>query len=231
MTHKVRILLAEDDSNLGFVLKDNLEMNNYEVDCFENGKRALDAFQKNQYDICLLDVMMPILDGFSLAEQIRLKDQGVPIIFLTAKGMKEDKLTGFRTGGDDYLVKPFSLEELLFRIKVFVKRKDIHLELHEQVCFELGAYTFDYSRLELKHTNGIKILTTKEADLLKELCLHKNTVVKREELLKKVWGSNDYFTGRSMDVFISRLRKYLSNDTDIDILNHHGTGFRLSIRA
>ncbi|MFY8020177.1 MAG: response regulator transcription factor [Bacteroidia bacterium] len=228
---KIKILLAEDDSNLGFVLKDNLEMNQYEVDCFENGKRALEAFLKNQYDICLLDVMMPIMDGFSLAEQIRLKDQSIPIIFLTAKGMKEDKLSGFRTGGDDYLVKPFSMEELLFRIKVFVKRKDIVQEHHNEFQFEIGTYVFDHSRLELKHKNGVKVLTSKEADLLKELCLKKNKVVTREELLKKVWGSNDYFTGRSMDVFISRLRKYLCHDAQIELMNHHGTGFRLNIYA
>jgi DNA-binding response OmpR family regulator len=232
MSHqKIRILLAEDDSNLGFVIQDNLEQNHYEVCLFENGKSALEAFQKSMFDICLLDVMMPLLDGFSLAEQIRLKDKNIPIIFLTAKGMKEDRLSGFRAGGDDYLVKPFSMEELLFRIRVFIKRKIVETSNIKLELFEIGVYTFDYSKLELKHDLQTKMLTQKEADLLKELCINLNNLVKREDLLKKIWGSNDYFTGRSMDVFISRLRKYLQLDTSIELMNHHGTGFRLMVNS
>ncbi len=229
--NKTRILLAEDDSNLGFVIQDNLQENDYEVVLCENGKRALDIFQKQRFDICLLDVMMPLMDGFSLAEQIRKSNQDIPIIFLTAKGMKEDKLSGFRVGGDDYLVKPFSLEELLFRIKVFVKRKSVFSESLNISNFEIGEYVFDYLKLELVHKQQIKSLTQKEADLLKELCVHLNQLVKREDLLKKIWGTNDYFTGRSMDVFISKLRKYLSLDNNIDLMNHHGSGFKLIIHS
>jgi DNA-binding response OmpR family regulator len=231
MSSKIRILLAEDDTNLGFIIQDNLLQNNFEVELFENGIKALETFQKQNFDICLLDVMMPLMDGFSLAEQIRKTNSQIPIIFITAKGMKEDKLSGFRIGGDDYLIKPFSMEELVFRIKVFVKRKSFHTENMISNQFEIGSYTFDFSKLELYHPKQTKALTQKEADLLMELCLHLNHIIKREDLLKKIWGTNDYFTGRSMDVFISRLRKYLSLDTNIELMNHHGTGFRLLIHS
>jgi DNA-binding response OmpR family regulator len=231
MSSIIKILLAEDDTNLGFIIQDNLQQNGYEVALFENGIRALDAFHKQNFDVCLLDVMMPLMDGFSLAEQIRKTNSQIPIIFLTAKGMKEDKLSGFRIGGDDYLIKPFSMEELLFRIKVFVKRKLIHTENSTLSVYEIGSYTFDYSKLELVHSKQIKTLTQKEADLLKELCIHLNHMVKREDLLKKIWGTNDYFTGRSMDVFISRLRKYLSLEANIELMNHHGSGFRLMVHS
>jgi DNA-binding response OmpR family regulator len=227
-SRKPKILLAEDDTNLSFVIRDNLEHKNYEVYLYENGKDALDAFKENKFDLCILDVMLPVLDGFTLAKHIRENDQQIPILFLTAKSMKEDRITGFTVGADDYITKPFSIEELFLRIKVFLKRSGKATEELTQII-KIGSCVFDYGNFDLIHSSKNKKLTEREAKLLKLLCDHAETTVKREDILTQVWGNDDYFAGRSMDVFISRLRKYLSVDEKVEIINYHGVGFRLSV--
>ncbi|MBL7861112.1 MAG: response regulator transcription factor [Cyclobacteriaceae bacterium] len=225
---RVKILLVEDDPNLGFVIKDNLAIKGYEVTLSENGDDGLRLFNENIFDLCILDVMMPKKDGFTLAQQIREKDQNVPILFVTAKGMLEDKITGFQSGGDDYLVKPFSMEELCLRIEVFLRRSAAPIKDEN---FALGEFNFDCHNFTLRHTSGEKTLTQKEAEVLKLLCTNKDRVLKREEILKAVWGNDDYFLGRSMDVFISKLRKYLKEDPRVQIVNYHGVGFKLEVEA
>lgn len=227
MTNKAKILLVEDDTSLGFVIKDNMEQSGLEVYLCTDGEIAMQIFKDHLFDVCVFDVMLPRMDGFSLAEKVRESDPDIPIIFLTAKSMKEDKIKGFEIGADDYIVKPFDIEELILRIKVFLKRsvKDAH-----QTIYQLSSYQFNYKNLELVHEKAVKRLTQKEADLLKLLCDHKDKMVKREDILKHVWGNDDYFVGRSMDVFISKLRKYLSYDERIEIVNYHGVGFKFSLR-
>lgn len=222
-----RILLVEDDPGLGYVIKDNLTHKNYEVTLCADGEEAHHTFFNEHFDLCILDVMLPRKDGFTLAQSIREKNQNVPILFVTAKAMIEDKVLGFQSGGDDYIVKPFSIEELCYRIEVFLRRT--HTEPSHQT-FNIGTYKFDNSNLTLHHHAESKTLTQKEAELLKLLCANKDRVLKREEILKAVWGDDDYFMGRSMDVFISRLRKYLKRDESIQIANYHGVGFRLEIK-
>jgi len=219
------ILLVEDDPGLGFVIKDNLTHQNYNVTLCTDGDQAQRQFETNKYDLCILDVMLPKKDGFSLAHAIREKNQDIPIIFVTAKSMLEDKITGFQSGGDDYIVKPFSMEELRCRIEVFLRRSN---GLHEKT-YSIGEYLFDCQQLLLIHHQGEKTLTQKEAEVLKLLCANRNKVLKREEILKLIWGDDDYFMGRSLDVFISRLRKYLKQDSNIQITNYHGVGFRLEV--
>ncbi len=226
---KTKILLVEDDKNLGFVIKDNLEQHGYDVTLCEDGEIAWKTFNKKSYDVCLLDVMLPKKDGFSLAEEIRKKNDQVPIIFTSAKSMKEDKLQGFKSGGDDYLTKPFSMEELEARIEVFLKRSSTG-KVKTNNILELGSYTLDYNRLMLKHPTALEQkLTQKEADLLRTFAIHIDKTLKREELLNSIWGDDDYFMGRSLDVFISRLRKILSNEEGIAIENLHGIGFKFSV--
>lgn len=227
MKEKSRILYVEDDETLSFVTMDNLELNGYKVDHCPDGETAIDSFYKNQYDLCILDVMLPKMDGFSLAEKIRASDPNVPILFLTAKSMKEDRLQGLRLGADDYITKPFSIEELILKIEVFLKRKFVTAPANE--LFRIGKYNFDYRNLTLALDEDKRSLTQKEADLLKMLFDHKNNVVKRSVILEKLWGEDDYFLGRSMDVFISRLRKYLSGDPTLKIDNIHGVGFKLVV--
>lgn len=223
---RAKILLAEDDPNLGFVIKDNLSIKGYEVTLCVNGEDAFTVFEKQLFDVCILDVMMPKKDGFTVAQQIRKINPQIPILFVTAKSMLEDKITGFESGGDDYIVKPFSMEELVLRIEVFLRRSNTQpIEQH----YSLGTYTFDCRNYTLYHSAGEKSLTQKEAEVLKLLCENRNLVLKREEILKKVWGSDDYFMGRSMDVFISKLRKYLKDDPSIQIINYHGVGFKLEV--
>lgn len=227
---KTRVLLVEDDESLGFVVKDNLEFHGFIVDLQKDGEAARDSFQKHTYDICVLDVMLPKMDGFTLAENIRQADKQIPIIFLTAKSMKEDRLKGFKLGGDDYLTKPFSVEELILRMEVFLRRSSQHESANEgESLFQIGHYTFDYRNLNLIYTpeKEEKSLTQREADLLKILLDNKNNLVTREYVLTNIWGEDDYFKGRSMDVFISRLRKYLKKDETLQIKNIHGVGFRL----
>ncbi|MCU0368648.1 MAG: response regulator transcription factor [Cyclobacteriaceae bacterium] len=221
-----KILLVEDDPNLGFVIKDNLEQKGFEVTLCENGLEGEKSFQERLYDLCILDVMMPKQDGFTLAKHIRAKNQQVPILFVTAKSMLEDKIEGFQSGGDDYIVKPFSMEELYLRIGVFLRRSKSQVSNDQ---FKLGSYSFDFTNYTLHHGSGSKILTQKEAEVLKLLCENRDRVLKREEILKAVWGNDDYFMGRSMDVFISKLRKYLKEDSSVEIVNYHGVGFRLQI--
>jgi DNA-binding response OmpR family regulator len=228
MTESKKILLVEDDPSLGFVIKDNLLIKGYDVTLCKDGEEGEDAFYKANFNLCIFDVMLPKKDGFSLARSIRGKNKSVPILFLTAKSMTEDKLEGFQTGADDYITKPFSLEELFYRIEVFMKRSSVQLNQNEKV-FSLGHYEFDFSNLVLKNSKTEKLLTQKEAEVLKLLYQNRERVLKREEILKHVWGDDDYFMGRSMDVFISKLRKYLKEDASIQIVNYHGVGFKLEI--
>ncbi|MBK8827743.1 MAG: response regulator transcription factor [Saprospiraceae bacterium] len=227
MSEKSRILYVEDDETLSFVTKDNLELNGYKVDHCMDGESAVETFFYNSYDLCILDVMLPKMDGFAVAEKIRATDPNVPILFLTAKSMKEDRIHGLKLGADDYITKPFSIEELILKIEVFLRRKYVTVSVNDQ--YKIGLYNFDYRNLTLSLQSDHRSLTQKEADLLKMLLDHKNNVVKRSLILEKLWGEDDYFLGRSMDVFISRLRKYLSGDDKIKLDNIHGVGFKLII--
>lgn len=225
MAAKAKILYVEDDETLAFVTKDNLEQNSYEIDHHLNGKSGLKAFHKKGYDLCLLDVMLPEMDGFEIAEQIRLHNSEIPILFLTAKSMKEDRIKGLQLGADDYITKPFSIEELILKIEVFLKRK--YIASPDKDTYQVGSYTLDYKNLKLIGQNQEANMTQKEADLMKLLIENIGNTLRREDILKKLWGENDYFLGRSMDVFISRLRKYIKADADLTIENVHGVGFRL----
>ncbi|MCB0477727.1 MAG: response regulator transcription factor [Crocinitomicaceae bacterium] len=224
----LKILLAEDDLNLGFVIQDQLKMNGFTVHLATDGKEGLKKFNSDTYHLCVLDVMMPEKDGFSLAKDIRKINKDVPILFLTAKSQIEDKIEGFKVGGDDYLTKPFSAEELTLRIRALLKRANIELEQDADI-FEIGEYHFDSNNYQLTHPNFEKKLTKKEADILKLLCKNKNKVLPRDIVLNSVWGQDDYFVGRSLDVFITKLRKYLKEDSSISISNVHGVGFKLEI--
>lgn len=229
MKHK--ILLAEDDQHLGFVIKDMLQQDGYKVEWCKDGQSALKTFVNNSIDLCILDVMMPKKDGFTLAEDIRLVNKTVPIIFLTAKNLKDDVIKGFKMGGDDYITKPFNTEE--FKLRVSAKLKHLDEKLKEEVMkdtYEVGDYHIDHKNLQLTYKKEEPLnLTSKEADILQIFCHHLGEVITREDILKRVWGSDDYFVGRSMDVFISRLRKYLAKDPRVQIVNVHGVGFKLSI--
>lgn len=225
---QAKILLTEDDPNLGFVIKDNLEQRGYAVTLCTNGEDGFNQFNQSHYDLCILDVMMPKKDGFTLAKQIRSQNQQVPILFVTAKSMQEDKIEGFKQGGDDYIVKPFSMEELCLRIEVFLRRS---VPAQQNENFKLGNFQFDCTNFILQHGGGEKTLTQKEAEVLKLLCRNKDRVLKREEILNAVWGNDDYFLGRSMDVFISKLRKYLKDDPRVQIVNYHGVGFKLEVAS
>lgn len=230
MSENIKILLVEDDPNLSLVLQDYLEMLGYDIKLCKDGEEGLKAFKRRKYDLCIFDIMMPKKDGFSLAEDIRHVDDRIPIIFLTAKSLKEDRIKGFQIGCDDYITKPFSTEELSLRIKAILKRCQIDLENEtKESIFHLGIFTFDSDNMLLKTEDSEQNLTRKEAGLLKLLCINKNQLLSREYALKTVWGENDYFIGRSMDVFIAKLRKYLKSDPNISITNIHGTGFKLEI--
>jgi DNA-binding response OmpR family regulator len=221
-----KILLVEDDPSLGFVIKDNLSIKGYDVTLCKDGEEGETSFNANPYSLCIFDIMLPKKDGFTLARGVRQKNKNIPIIFLSAKSMMEDKLEGFQTGADDYITKPFSLEELYCRIEVFLRRT------HDSVIsdqFNLGQYEFDYTRLTIRKDNFEKSLTQKEAEVLRMLCLNRERVLKREEILTQIWGDDDYFMGRSLDVFISKLRKYLKEDPSLQIVNYHGVGFRLEV--
>lgn len=223
-----KILYTEDDETLAFLTKDNLEQNNYEVIHCCDGKLGLETFKKENFDICIFDIMMPKMDGFELATEIRKTNTDVPIIFLSAKTLKEDRIKGLRLGADDYLVKPFSIEELLLKIEIFLKRTQKNLPAEKSV-YEIGKYQFDTNNFIL-FNEGEKIsLTQREAELLKLFLDNKNSVLKREQILTSLWGTDDYFMGRSLDVFISRLRKILINEKGISIENLHGIGFRFCI--
>ena len=227
---KIKVLLVEDDPNLGSLLKEYLEAKGYSTVLAVNGKQGYDVFSKDKFNICILDVMMPIKDGFTLAKEIRAIDINVPIVFLTAKSMKEDAIEGFTAGADDYITKPFSMEELLMRIKAILRRAENKTSIHsDQTEFKIGHYKFDYKHQTLEIKGVQQKLTTKEADLLKLLCLNANDVLDRNFALKSIWHDDNYFSGRSMDVYIAKLRKYLKEDSSVELINVHGKGFKLLI--
>jgi len=227
------ILLVEDDPNLSSVLKDYLEMLGYETVLAQDGEEGLTRYFDQTFDLCILDIMMPKMDGFTLASRIREDNTDIPIIFLTAKGLKEDRISGFKMGCDDYITKPFSSEELSLRIDAILrrcKRNENGSVVIENEIYALGKYTFDPTNMLLLSETSERTLTRKEAALLRLLCIHKNKLLTREEALLNIWGDDDYFIGRSMDVFISKLRKYLKDAPSISISNVHGTGFKLEVK-
>jgi DNA-binding response OmpR family regulator len=231
MNEKKKLLVLEDDSNLGFILQENLNLRGYETVLCSNGEEGLLSYKDNRFDLCLVDIMMPKKDGFSFAREVRQQDQMMPIIFLTAKAMKEDKIEGFKIGCDDYVTKPFSMEELSLRIQAVLKRSgSVALADHqveEQSMFVIGKYAFDVKRQTLEFKGKKRKLTSREGELLRLLCLHMNKTLERGYALRTLWGNDNYFSGRSMDVFISRLRRYLDGDSNIEILNVHGKGHKL----
>ncbi len=225
-----KILLVEDDRNFGDVLKSYLEMHDFEVEHATDGEAGFEAFKEGTFDMCIFDVMMPKKDGFTLAKEVRELDKTTPIIFLTAKSLKEDVLEGFKIGADDYITKPFNSEELLYRVRAILKRSIKDEDLQEEVKeFTIGKFHFNYPLriLTFSDDNTQEKLSPKEAHLLRLFCLKKNDVLERSEALTKIWGQDNYFTARSMDVFVTKLRKYLSADSDLEIANIHGNGFRL----
>ena len=228
-----KILMVEDDEALQFIVKDNLEQNGYAVVAAGDGKTALDLFSKDNFDLVVLDVMLPKIDGFQVAEKIRTKNDHVPIIFLTARSMTEDKIKGLTIGGDDYIPKPFSMEELLLKIKIFLRRSQSQPlnDDNENGVMKIGRFLFHAEELYLSIDNDTRSLTLKEAELIRFFAEHPNKVLSRNEILEKVWGTDDYFLGRSLDVFISRLRKYFKADPSVKIVNLHGIGFRFSVKS
>ena len=223
---ETRILLAEDDENLGSLLKEYLEIKGYKTGLYINGNKAYKGFIQEHYDLCLLDVMMPEKDGFTLAKEIRQINSDIPIIFLTAKTLKQDVLEGFSIGADDYITKPFSMEELLFRIEAILRRTHTGSG-NQQEIFKLGKYEFDAQKQTLSIDTLTQKLTTKEAELLKLLCNNKNKVLERNFALRTIWFDDNYFNARSMDVYITKLRKYLKQDPSVEIINVHGKGFKI----
>ncbi len=243
-SHLKKILFVEDDINLAFVTQDNLEAANYGVTHCDNGQIAWETFQKNNFDICVFDVMLPVLDGFSLAKKIRENDKYIPIIFLSAKSLKEDRLEGLKLGADDYLTKPFSIEELLLKIQIFLRRteqnqpNDAKKTLFTENDFKnnpenqikIGKYIFDFENLTLLLDKQTQVLTLREAELIRFFAQNSNKTLKREDILLKIWGDDDYFMGRSLDVFVSRLRKFFASDENIILQNVRNVGFKLGIR-
>jgi DNA-binding response OmpR family regulator len=232
-----KILLVEDDRNFGDVLRSYLDMHDFDVTLATDGQAGFETFNKGEYDLCIFDVMMPKLSGFELAEKVRKTDTTTPIIFLTAKSMKEDILNGFRIGADDYMTKPFNSEELLARIQAILKRSQPTADpAEEQTEFEFGAFHFNFPLRILTFTdpkaenNHKEKLSPKEAQLLRLFAIRKNDILSRSEALTKIWGEDNYFTARSMDVFVTKLRKYLKLDENIEIVNIHGNGFQLLVR-
>jgi two-component system, OmpR family, response regulator len=224
----VRIYLVEDDLSFGSVLKSYLELNDYNVEWIDDGKYALEHFRKGVFDICILDVMLPHVDGFTIATEIRKMNPAVPIIFLTAKKLKDDVLKGYGAGGDDYVTKPFDTDILLAKIKAIIQRRD--LQDNTRDIYEIGKFIFN-SRLRTLNLGDQEVkLSPKESQLLEMLANNPNALISREMALKKIWGSDDYFTARSMDVYVTKLRKYLSDDSTLVIKNIHGAGFQLIIR-
>ncbi|PWD99228.1 response regulator transcription factor RprY [Marinilabilia rubra] len=225
MEKEYKILLTEDDENLGMLLREYLEAKGYETDLLPDGEQGYDAFMNKKYDVCIFDVMMPKKDGFTLAKEIRMVNTDVPIIFLTAKSMKEDIFQGFKIGADDYIAKPFSMEELLFRIEAILRRTKGGLA--NQEVFQLGKYKFDTQKQQLIDGDRVVKLTTKESELLKLLCNNANKVLERNFALKTIWVDDNYFNARSMDVYITKLRKHLKDEPAVEIINVHGKGYKL----
>ena len=226
---KAKILLAEDDENLGMLLREYLTAKGYDTNLYKDGEQALEGFQSGTFDLCILDVMMPKMDGFTLAKNIRKSNKTIPFLFLTAKSMKEDVLEGFSLGADDYMTKPFSMEELLFRMQAILRRTGQKTADEDVWEFEIGDFTFDAQKQTLTIDGNVQKLTTKETDLLKLLCENKNDLLERNYALKQIWSEDSYFNARSMDVYITKFRKYLKPDTSIQILNIHGKGYKLII--
>ncbi|NBU46546.1 MAG: DNA-binding response regulator [Flavobacteriales bacterium] len=227
---EIKILLVEDDVNLGFVVADHLKSEGFKITLCNDGQDALKRFNEEKYHLCILDVMMPKKDGFTLAKDLRKLNLDIPILFLTAKSQLEDKAEGYKSGGDDYLTKPFSVEELSFRIKALLKRVQITVEKPEEKILTIGNTIFDSENLTLTFKNQKQSLTKKEAQILKLMFKLKNQVILREVILNGVWGQDDYFVGRSLDVFITKLRKYLKEDETIQISNLHGIGFKFTVK-
>jgi DNA-binding response OmpR family regulator len=222
-----KILLAEDDSNLGQLLRNYLNIKEYETTLTENGAEALKAFRQGTFDLCVLDIMMPEMDGITLAGEIRRIKPGMPVIFLTAKNQKEDVIEGFKTGADDYITKPFSMEELIYRIEAIMRRVSGSGEQKREEIYTIGGYRLDPLKQILMFGDQTMKLTTKESELLELLCRHKNEVLERNYALRAIWIDDNYFNARSMDVYITKLRKYLKNDPSVKILNVHGKGYKL----
>ena len=231
MTKKTKILLVEDDPNFGSILKSYLELDDYEVILKKDGKQGLNCFMNNSFELCILDIMMPEMDGFTLAKEIKKLDKEIPLIFLTAKTLKEDVLEGFRIGADDYLTKPFDSEVLLYKISAILKRKNSGNNDPDEkpTEFAIGSFTFNHRLRTLSNKEQHQTLSPKEAELLTLFCTTKDGILSRSEALKKIWEADNYFTARSMDVFVARLRKYLKGDPSVEIINIHGNGFRLVV--
>lgn len=231
MESAIKLLLCEDDANLGSLLSQYFAAKGYDVDLCVNGQLGWEAYSKGRYDLLVLDVMMPLKDGFTLAREIRKQDDRTPIIFLSAKAMKQDTIQGFQSGADDYLTKPFSMEELLLRVSAVLKRsKGLQVQEEAVTQHRLGKLSFDVRKQVLAGPDGERRLTTKETELLRMLCEHRNGMLERSDALKQVWGDDNYFNGRSMDVYIAKLRKYLKEEPRVEIMNVHGKGFRLLVK-
>ena len=228
MEEQMRILLCEDDENLGTLLREYLQAKGFDTELCQDGELGFRAFMKNKYDICVLDVMMPKKDGFTLAREIRQLNAEIPIIFLTAKTLKGDILNGFKIGADDYITKPFSMEELVFRIEAILRRVN-RKKNNEATTYQIGSFVFDMQKQTLTRGEDVTKLTTKECDLLKLLCEHANEILQRDFALKTIWVDDNYFNARSMDVYITKLRKHLRPDSNVEIINIHGKGYKLII--
>ena len=226
MDEKVKILLCEDDENLGMLLREYLQTKGFQTDLFPDGEAGYKAFQKSKYDLCVLDVMMPKKDGFTLAQEIRTLDSEIPIVFLTAKSLKEDVLDGFKLGADDYITKPFSMEELVFRIEAVLRRIK-GKKGKEMTVFKIGKFVFDSQKQHLTFGDHVTKLTTKESELLALLASNSNDILERNYALKTIWVDDNYFNARSMDVYITKLRKHLKDDPEVEIINIHGKGYKL----
>lgn len=229
MKTNYHIFLVEDDLSFGSVMKSYLELNDYQVTWVDDGKHALNKFRNGKYHICLLDVMLPNVDGFTVGREIRSIDKDIPMVFLTAKALKEDILKGYNLGADDYITKPFDSEVLLCKISAIIKRQTTN-PVNDETTFAIGSYHFDAKLRTIQRDNQLQKLSPKEADLLKLLCQNQNELVPREMALRKIWGDDGYFTARSMDVFVTKLRKFLSEDPAIEIRNIHGSGFLLEVK-
>lgn len=225
---KAKILLVEDDPTLGYAVKESLKNNGYDVTHCPDGETAWQQFTKNIFDICLLDVILPKKDGMALANQIRKQNEEIPILMLTSKSMDDDKIAGFKSGADDYITKPFNMQELLLRLEVFLKRTK-KKEDNTPAEIRIGSLRFDYNNLLLSNTETEHQLTQREADLIRYLCMNANRVLKREEILLNVWGREDYFLGRSMDVFITKVRKYIKEQPGVELQTIHGIGFKFTL--
>lgn len=229
MTQKPHIFLVEDDLSFGAVLKSYLEINDFDVDWVDDGQHAFSQFKKSDYEICILDVMLPNVDGFTIAAEIRKINTEIPILFLTAKNLREDVLKGYKTGADDYITKPFDTEVLIFKLKAILKRHSGNPQ-KESDFYQIGSYFFDFKLRTIEHDHSKQKLSPKEAELLKMLCDNQNELLPRETALKKIWGDDGYFTARSMDVYLTKLRKLFAEDSSVEIRNIHGSGFMLEIK-